>query len=169
MRRVATLVSMAAAVMFVAASVSAHAPNFSGKWTRDLDKSPMPAAPAGGAAGGGGGARGGGRAGGGDMTIAQDAKTLTITRTQGGNEVKTVYNLDGSESKNTTQGRNGAQEVVSMAKWDGDTLVITQKGANGDTTIKYSMDGADLKVETQRPAGQNGPTPAQVVEYKPVK
>jgi hypothetical protein len=140
----------AAAFVLVTAVVFAQAPNFSGKWAPDADKNPAPAA------GGGGGGRGGGRGGGGPMTITQDAKTLTIERDMGGNAVKTVYNLDGSESKNMMPGRGGAAgaEQVSTAKWDGAKLVITTKTANGDRVQTWYMDGADLVSETQ---GQNGP------------
>jgi hypothetical protein len=63
----------------------------------------------------------------------------------------------------------GQSETTATAKWDGATLVITTKGMNGggDTVAKYSMDGADLKVETQRPARQGGAAPApQTVFYK---
>jgi len=147
MRRVTAILSTAAFVL-AAAVVFAQAPNFSGKWAPDADKNPAPAA------GGGGGGRGGGRGGGGPMTITQDAKTLTIERDMGGNAVKTVYNLDGSESKNMQQGRNGQTEVVSMAKWDGAKLVITTKGANGDQVTTWYMEGGDLVSER---AGQNGP------------
>ena len=51
------------------------------------------------------------------VTIAQDAKTITITRTTQQGETKSVYNLDGSESKNC-DGRGGAAtDVISHAKW----------------------------------------------------
>ena len=42
-----------------------------------------------------------------EMTITQDSKTLTITRTTRGGESKHVYNLDGSESRNTIAGGRG--------------------------------------------------------------
>jgi Spy/CpxP family protein refolding chaperone len=146
MRRVTAILSTAAFVLATAVAF-AQAPNFAGKWAPDADKNPAPAA-------GGGGGRGGGRGGGGPMTITQDAKTLTIERDMGGTAVKTVYNLDGSESKNMQNGRNGQTEVVSMAKWDGAKLVITTKTANGDRVQTWYMDGADLVSESQ---GQNGP------------
>src|SRR6185436_11147003 len=109
MRRVATILGTAAVVM-LATSVFAQAPNFAGKWTRDAEKTAA-AAPAGAPGGGGGGG------GGGDTTITQDAKTLVISRMQGETEVKTTYNLDGSPSKNTMMGRGGAAgaEVTSTA------------------------------------------------------
>ena len=151
MRRVTAMLS-AATFVLVTAVVFAQAPNFSGKWAPDADKNPAPAA---GGGGGGGGRGGGGRGGGGPMTVTQDAKTLTIERDMGGTAVKTVYNLDGSPSKNQVMGRGGqATEQESMAKWDGAKLVITTKGANGDTVQTWSMDGADLVIERQT---QNGP------------
>ena len=103
---------VAVLLMFgAAASLAAQAkPDFSGKWV--MDPASAPAAPAGG--GGGGGGRGGGRGGGGagfgqEFTATQDAKMLTITRMQGDQTITATYNLDGSESKNTVQGRGGAQ------------------------------------------------------------
>src|SRR5262245_45337425 len=124
---------VAVVLMFgAAASLAAQVkPDFSGKWTLDPASAPAPpaGAPAGG--GGGGGGRGGFGGGGGrggfgnEFTIAQNAKTLTITRMQGDQTVTTVYNLDGSESKNTVQGRGGATEQVSKAMWDGAKLVVT--------------------------------------------
>src|SRR6187549_872393 len=119
---------VAVVLMFgAAASLAAQAkPDFSGKWV--MDPASAPAAPAG---GGGGGGRGGGRGGGGgggfgqEFTAKQDAKMLMISRMQGDQTVTAMYNLDGSESKNTTQGRGGPQEQVSKAMWDGAKLVIT--------------------------------------------
>lgn len=144
MRRLA-IGSVAIAVVLFASGLSAQGKNFAGKWTPDTEKNA--------AAGGGGG---GGRGGPGPMTITQDAKTLTIERMAGENTIKTVYNLDGSESKNSMPGRQGGAptEVTSVAKWDGDKLVITTKTANGETVQKWYMDGANLVSERQ---GQAGP------------
>jgi hypothetical protein len=141
MRRVTAMLSTAAVLLWATAAF-AQAPNFAGKWAPDAEKNPAPAANAGG--GGGGGGRGGGRGAAGPMTITQDAKTLTIERDMGGNAVKTVYNLDGSPSKNMMAGRGGQTEQESSAKWDGAKLVITTKGANGDQVTSWYMDGADL-------------------------
>ena len=146
MRRLA-IASVAVAVVLFASGLSAQGTSFAGKWTPDAEKN---------AAAGGGGGRGGGRGGGGPMTVTQDAKTLTIERDMGGTALKTVYNLDGSESKNSMPGRNGgaATEQVSTAKWDGAKLNITTKTANGDRTVSWYLEGGELVQETQ---GQNGP------------
>ena len=166
---------VAVVLMFgAAASLAAQAkPDFSGKWVMDPASAPAP--PAGGAAGGGapgggGGGRGGGRGGGGlgqEFTIAQNAKTLTITRMQGDQTVTTVYNLDGSESKNTTQGRGGPQEQVSKAVWDGAKLVVTTTTGNGEQKRVFAMEGGNLTIETTQPGRDGGPgTPAKLVYKK---
>jgi hypothetical protein len=182
MRR--NFVVVAVVLMFgAAASLAAQAkPDFSGKWV--MDPASAPAAPAGGGAGapgGGGGAPGagggGGRGGGGrggfgnEFTIAQNAKTLTLTRMQGDQTVTTVYNLDGSESKNTVQGRGGAQEQVSKAMWDGNKLVVTTQINAGGNTIEqkrvFAMEGGNLTIETTQPGRDGGPgTPTKLVYKK---
>ena len=70
------------------------------------------------------------------------------------------YKLDGSESTNTMQGRGGAVEVKSVAKWDGSKLVITSKrpgqdGAMVETTATWSVVGGVLTIEN---AGGRGPS-----------
>lgn len=161
---------VAVVLMFgAAASLAAQAkPDFSGKWT--LDPASAPAPPAGGGGGGGGGGRGGGFGGGGgrggfgnEFTIAQNAKTLTITRMQGDQTVTTVYNLDGSESKNTVQGRGGATEQVSKATWDGAKLVVTTMAGNGEQKRVFAMEGGKLTIETTAPGRDGGPgTPTKL-------
>lgn len=163
MRRVATMLGTAAIVM-MAASVYAQAPDFSGTWTVDAEKTAA-MAPAGAPAGGGGGRGGGGGGGrgGGPAVFKQDAKTLTITRTMGENQIVTTYNLDGSPSKNAGRGQGGATEVTSTAKWDGAKLVVTSD--NGQT-ITYSMDGAWLVQSTTRPGRDGGPAITTATYYK---
>ncbi|MFI5358379.1 MAG: hypothetical protein ACHQ4G_13690 [Opitutales bacterium] len=161
MRRTALFLT-AAALVACAANLSAQGTNFSGTWTRDTTGM--------GAMMGGGGGGGGGRMGGGGaapMTITQDAKTLTIARTMGGMEMKTVYNLDGSDSKNTGMGRGGnpGTEQISNATWAGATLSIATKrtmqdGSTSVVTAVYSLDatGKVLSVATTAP-GRNGGDP----------
>lgn len=156
MRRT-TLVLGALSLMLAATAARAQdKPNFSGSWTRVED----PNAPA--AAGRGG--RGGGRGGlGAAATLMQDASTLTITRTTQAGEVKTVYNLDGSDSKNMMSMGGNQVEQVSKAAWEGTKLVITTTtdfGGNLSTTKQVFMLDASgqLVVETTSP-GRGGGEP----------
>jgi hypothetical protein len=142
MRRVTALLSTMAFVVF-AAGLSAQAkPSFAGKWVPDAEKNTAAM-----------GGRTGGR-GPSDMTITQDTKTLTISRTTQAGDTKTVYNLDGTDSKNMA-GRAGSQtEQVSKAVWTGDKLVITTTTANGDRVQSWYLEGGELVSET---TGANGP------------
>ena len=164
---------IAVVLMFgVAANLAAQAKaDFSGKWVADA----AAAAPAGGGGGGGGGGRGGGRGGGGfgnEFTIAQTAQTLTITRMQGDQTVTTVYNLDGSESKNMVAGRGGGEPTaqVSKAVWDGAKLVVTTTINAGGNTIEqkrvFAMEGGNLTIETTQPGRDGGPGTPNKVTYK---
>jgi hypothetical protein len=123
-----------------------------------------------------------------EPTIVQDASTLTITRMQGQTEVKSVYKLDGSESKNLVamgggRGRGGDAaaaapppapvEVVSKAKWDGNRIVIVTTnparggGAPTETTMVLSIDASgNLVVERTQPGRDGGAPTTQTQTYK---
>src|SRR5436189_110124 len=103
MRRSTALMSVAAVAVMASNAFAQAKPNFAGTWNIVVDTTAANAMAAGG--GGGGRGRGGGGGLGQTVTITQDANTLTLTRMQGQTEVKTVYNLDGSDSKNTPPGR----------------------------------------------------------------
>ena len=96
----------------------------------------------------------------------QNAKTLTVTRMQGDQTITTVYNLDGSESKNTTQGRGGPQEVVSKATWEGAKLVIVTTTQAGEQRRTVSMEGANLVIETTQPGRDGGPPNTNKLVFK---
>ena len=65
-----------------------------------------------------------------EFTAVQTDKTITITNTLPVvGETKTVYNLDGSPSKNSIKSGPISAERVSRTTWDGRTLVI-----NSDVT-----------------------------------
>jgi hypothetical protein len=156
-----------AAVAFVASSAFAQATSFAGTWNMVVDPAQQQAA------GGGGGGRGGRGGLGATFTAAQDGKALTITQTRGENTITTVYNLDGSDSKNTMQGRGGAMEQISNAKWEGANLVVTTKITAGEQTFEqkrtFSIDkDGSLWIETTSTApGRDGqPQPATKVQYK---
>jgi hypothetical protein len=143
--------SLAAAVLIViAAAVSAQTPpNFAGKWTLVPD----PAAPA-----------TGGMPPSPTLTIVQDAKTLTVTRTTQMGEFTTVYNLDGSESKNTLNFNGNSIDQVSKTKWDGEKLIVNTTMSFENTPVEFSMvisqDAAGtLGLETTRPDFQGGGGP----------
>jgi hypothetical protein len=159
---------MAVAVVLFASGLSAQGkPNFAGKWTLQADPNAPPPG------GGGGGGRGGGRGGGGgqfcgmECTIAQDASTLTITRTTQNGETKAVYKLDGSDSVNQQPGRGGAAptDVHSKAAWDGSKLTITSTRDMGGNTVTtkttLSMDAGNLVVENSFDMGQGPQTSKQ--------
>jgi len=163
MKRASVLLSAAALIVCAVNVFAQTAPNFAGKWTMIVDPNAAPPA------GGGGGGRGRGGFGGLGMeaTIAQDAKTITVTRTTQAGEIKTVYNLDGSESKNTMNFGGNAMEQVSKVKMDGGKLVITtSSNFNGnpvETSQTWSIDsGGNLVIEAP---GRNG-GPATVTKYK---
>ncbi len=154
MRRNALIVGALSLVFAASVAQAQDKPNFSGTWSRVTD--PNAPAPTGG--------RGGGRGGlGMSATLTQDAKTLTITRTTQNGEIKTVYNLDGSESKNTMQMGGNAVEQVSKAVWDGNTLVITTNYAMGEnavtTTQKFTLDASGQLVLTVTAPGRGGGEP----------
>lgn len=164
-----------AAVAFMASSALAQGKtNLTGAWTIVVDSAAMAQQQG---AGGGRGGRGPGGGGFGQaFSATQDASKLTITRTTPNGDVVSTYNLDGSDSKNTVQGRGGATEVVSHAKWDGDKIVISttrdMQGTAVTTTQTLSTDAAgNLWVENSRP-GQDGAMMTTKTQYKkgiPVK
>jgi hypothetical protein len=162
MRRMTNTFVTVAALAIFAASVAAQA-NFAGKWTMDPASAPA-------AAPGGGGGRGG-RGGmlGPELTITQDAATLTLEYMGGGQTpapVKLVYKLDGTESKNMMMGRGGQMEQVSKAAWAGQNLVITTTTGMGEMKRTLSLEGGNLVVETSAPGRDGGPGMTSKAVYK---
>lgn len=64
------------------------------------------------------------------FTAKQDAKTLELVITAVGREIKAIYNLDGSESRNFNPTSPGQPDepIVSRVSWEGDKLVILTTG-----------------------------------------
>jgi hypothetical protein len=151
----------AIAVVCLAFGVAAQTPNFAGKWTLVPD----PNAPAG---GGGRGGRGGGfgQFCGMECTIAQDATSLTVSRTTQAGETKITYKLDGTESKNTQDmGGRGSLTSVSKATVSGGKILITTStdlsafgGGNQEAKVTLSLEGGGMVVERTAPGFQD-PTP----------
>jgi hypothetical protein len=117
----------ATAILLVAAgAAAAQAPAFGGRWL--LAPEPSSSTQGGGRPAAGTQGTGWGS----DLTLSQDATTLTIeyarfARSDMQPPVKLVYRLDGSESRNTINVGRGPQEQVSRAAWDGDRLIVTTR------------------------------------------
>ncbi len=158
MKRATTALSVAAIVMMSVGVFAQAKPSFAGKWARQADA----AAPA------GGGGRGGGRGGfGQEVTITQDANTITMEYTQGQNPVKRVFKLDGTDSTNTMSFGGNSIEQVSKATWEGSTLVIVTAGQNGQTRQALSLVNGDLVIDQTAPGRGEGAGPTTTkITYK---
>ena len=161
MQRITALVTVAALVLLTA-SVTAQT-NLAGKWI--VDPASVPAPPAGG--GGGRGGRGGML--GQEITIAQDAASITLEYVGGGQNpapVKLVYKLDGTESTNTVMMRGGEMKQVARASWAGASLVVTTTTGMGEQKRTFSLEGGNLVVETANPGRDGGPGMTSKLVYK---
>jgi hypothetical protein len=160
MRKNALIVGALSLVFAASVAQAQDKPNFAGSWTLVVDPNA--------AGGGAGGGRGGGL--GQAATLTMDAKTLTITRTTQNGEVKLVYNLDGSESKNMMQGRGGQTEQVSKATWDGNKLVITTNLMMGENAVTrtqtFALDATGQLTVTTSGPGRGGEVTTTTLTYK---
>ena len=155
MRRVTTVLSVAAVVLMAAGVVAQAKPRFAGEWKIVRDPN----------SGGGQGEPGK------DLTITQSATAMTVELRAGGQApapVKLTYNLDGSVSRNMMAGRGGGAltEQVSKATWAANKLVVTTTTGAGDEERTFSMEGGDLVVETSAPARNGGAPNVTKVTYK---
>jgi hypothetical protein len=157
MRRMISATSLILATGSVNA-IGQDKPNFSGKWVFDSAKSTQcPATSLTAVAANFGNA----------FTARQDAKTLLIERMNPDQTLATAtYQLDGSESRNTTGGRSGqlGSESVSRCAWEGNKLVVkstSTRAVRGEpTTIEttrvlwFDKDGSMVSELTSTPGGQ---------------
>ena len=146
MRLLTAFVSTAALVLFTASGASAQArPDFSGTWTLDPTSAPaaLSAPP--------------------QLTLTQDAKTLTMSWTQEGRTTTETLQLDGSES----QTRVGS---VQKATWEANRIVVVIRQNLGGNEIEQrrvlSMDGGNLVIELARPDVPGGDPLVVRVVYK---
>ena len=161
MRRVVSAAVVLTLVAGAAAVMAQAKPVFAGKWT--LVPDPNAPAPTG---------RGGGRGGGLGQAFSaeQNDKTLTVITTGAQGEMKAVYNLDGSESKNPLNFNGNSIDRVSKTKWDGAKLVITTttnfNGNANESTQTWSLDATgNLVVESTSNFGGT-PTTAKATYKK---
>ncbi|MEO8619790.1 MAG: hypothetical protein ABI625_01920 [bacterium] len=153
--RLATAFLHAALVAVTALSAAAQTPDLTGTWKLVPDAAAsgqrMPASP--------------------QITIARDDKMLTMTRSGGQfGEFKAVYNLDGSDSKNTFNFGGNAMEQISKVKWNENKLVVTTSASfDGNafviaTTLSLDASG-NLVVDSSFPT-QDGSTMTTHDTYK---
>lgn len=152
MKLAAVVLSVAALTMTTASASAQAKPNFAAKWTMVVDPNAPPA--------GGRGMRGLGQ----EATIMQDASTLTVVRAGPNGEIKSVYNLDGTDSKNTMTFGDNSIDQISKLKWDGDKLVVTTtanfNGNTFETTTVLSVDASGSLVVDSTSPGRGGGAPA---------
>jgi len=152
MRLVEIVMRVAAAVLFAASLAAQTPPDFSGRWVLAPDP-PAAATQRGGRTAPGTLGSGWGA----DITVTQDATTLTIGYAQFARSdmqppIKFVYLLDGSESRNTINMGRGPQEQVSRTAWEGSKLVITTSHS-----FKASQDGETMTSETRQVLSHESP------------
>jgi hypothetical protein len=145
MRR--ALISLTVLVaLFAGTAWSQTKPNFAGKWTL------------------GDPAAAGGMMIPTTMTVVQDEKTITLTTVGQMGEVKTVFNLDGTEAKSPIDVQGTQIERTTKAAWDGSKLALTTvanfQGQSFETKQIWTL-GADgtLTVDATRPDFQGGGAP----------
>lgn len=108
-------------------------PDFSGRWEFDREKTMQPgpdgrivlAAMLGDA-----------------VVVRQTADRISFSIDAGGQLVRAVYNLDGSETRNLSPGSPGEAEipVTSRASWEGKRLVILSKSMATDKGVAVTVD-----------------------------
>jgi hypothetical protein len=134
-------------------------PDFSGKWVLDTSRSTVPP----------GGGRDAAIQTGVELTIKQDAKTLTLIRTQGDQSTTEILNLDGSETRDTLQTPGGPRERVLSASWDGSKILINGRlnvdGKMLQQTRVMSIESGNLVIEATAP-GPGGATTTRLVFKK---
>ena len=157
-------------LLLTATLLAAQAPaNFAGQWVAEPPSEKAP-----GDMGSGWGS---------PLAIAQDDKQLVVEQTLFSRydlqpPVKTVYALNGSESRNAVMIGHATQARVSRAKWDGAALQITTtysaidpgtgKPFSTDVTQRLTLQAPDtLVIESTRAGALGGkPTTARTVYKK---
>ncbi len=81
----------------------------------------------------------------GETIIIQTAKTLEIRGSEGGQERRIVYSLDGSESRKQHDRQGQVIVTVSRASWKGEQFIITSSttypdGGKSESVDTWSLD-----------------------------
>jgi len=133
-------------LLFAAIAPAQTKPNFAGKWALAdpgaADGRMIPAT----------------------MTVAQDAKTITLLTVGQVGEVKTVFNLDGTPGKSPIEIQGMNIDRVTKSAWDGSKLVLTTvsdfQGQSFETKQVWTLNAdGTLTVDATRPDFQGGGGP----------
>ena len=127
-----------------AAVVAQEKPNFAGTWKLASEAGDPFTAP--------------------QMVVVQNAKTLTVTSTSQMGEIKTTYNLDGTEARSPLDLNGTTIDRVTRAAWSGSKLVLTAisefNGQTFEVKSTWTLNGdGTLLSETTRPDFQGGGAP----------
>jgi hypothetical protein len=144
MRKFLTLVLFAATAIVSPLAAQTH-PDFSGTWTMDPKTAPPGLTSL-------------------SMVIKQDEKTINIVTdintTMGAQKVTNVFNLDGSDSKNTMSGPGTTVETTSKVGWDGPAMIVaTKANAQGQEITqneKWTLGEGGKTLNLERVVGFGG-------------
>jgi hypothetical protein len=128
------ILSVVAAIAFMAGVSAQEKPNFAGTWksSGSFDS----------------------------WTITVEGSKMTLTRTVAGNSESTVYLLDGTPSKKTFEGQTGTLETVYTSTWEGAVLVTTIKAPFGTSVERRSIEAdGTMKVQNTITMMQGKPAP----------
>lgn len=164
MRRTSLL--SAAALLLIGTSAFAQTkPSFTGKWTilPDSGAVQQQGMPRGGAAMGGLSE---------EATITQDDKTISIARELTVGPMKSVFNLDGSETHQSLDIGNGnVVDLTLKTKWEGTKLLtstwVNIQGQSFEIVLNLWLDDkGNLVSEHITPAMGNNPGGTEISKYK---
>jgi hypothetical protein len=136
------ILSVALAIVFIAAVSAQDKPNFAGTWKSDSSFN--------------------------SWTITVEGSKMTVTITVAGNSESTVYMLDGTPSKNIL-GKGGQEiEQISTSTWEGHVLVTTIATPTSTRTERRSIEAdGTMKIEnTLIVQGKSLPSPPPMVLKK---
>jgi hypothetical protein len=75
-----------------------------------------------------------------EVTIAQNEKTMTVSRPTDAGVLSSVFNLDGSESRNTLAVGPGTDiPLTARSRWEGEKLLTNMTAVFGDQQFELTM------------------------------
>ena len=147
MRRLISAVTFVLLATAIAAAQSAQAkPSFAGKWALadpGAAAGPMTSP---------------------TMTVTQDEKVFTLVTASQMGEIKTVFNLDGTEGKSPIEIQGMTIPRTTKSAWDGNKLVLTTvsdiQGQSFETKQVWALNAdGTVTIDSTRPDFQGGGAP----------